>query len=136
MHNLRTVGATFTRMLGGEVPMPMRVTEVIDNENVYGQLRPVIKAVAAELRDGFPDRWMFDLITGAEIDYDLAWGPRQTGSVIKEIVDMPLAERLLDAHDHGPLEKFTEDEFEMFFRQYGASEDTIKSIKAIWKTGW
>lgn len=129
------VGDTFTRLIGGTIPMPMRVTDVL-MENVYGQVRPVIKAVAADLSDEFPDRWMFDTITGAEIDYDLAWGPKQTGSVIKEIVGQSLEERLLDAHDHEMLEKFSKEEFEMFFRQYGASEETIAKIVAIWKTGW
>lgn len=129
------VGDTFTRLIGGTIPMPMRVTDVL-MENVYGQLRPVVKAVSTELSDEFPDRWMFDTITGAEIDYDLAWGPKQTGSVIKEIVGQSLEERLLDAHDHEMLEKFSKEEFEMFFRQYGASEETIAKIVAIWKTGW
>lgn len=129
---MRTVGDTFTRMLGGTVAMPMRVTDVIDNENVYGQLRPVIKAVAAELKDEFPDRWMFDLITGAEIDYDLGWGPKGTGSIAKEIAEKPLAERLIDAYSVELLESFQQDEFEMFWRQLGASEQTIGQITEIW----
>lgn len=115
--------------------MPMRVTDVL-MENVYGQMRPVVKAVAADMSDEFPDRWTFDLITGAEIDVDLAWGPRGTGSIVQEIVSKQLEERLLDAFDHDELKKFDEAAFETHFRQYGVSEVTISKIKDMWKTGW
>jgi hypothetical protein len=60
-------GDRVTRMLGGEIPMKLTVTEVT-------------------LQVIFCWPWMFDRRTGAEIDEDLDWGPppKRTGSFIKE----------------------------------------------------
>lgn len=59
------VGQTVVRMLGGEVPMDMKITAVTDT---------VIRCGA----------WTFDRDTGAEIDEDLGWGPENgvTGSIL------------------------------------------------------
>jgi hypothetical protein len=50
------VGDKVIRMLGGEVAMPLVVTEVADSYVVC-------------------QAWQFDKATGAEIDDDLDWGP-------------------------------------------------------------
>lgn len=129
------IGDTFTRMLGGTIPMTMRVTDVLQ-ENVYGQMRPIVKAVEERMPDSFPDRWTFDLITGAEIDLDLGWGPKGTGSIVKEIAEKPLAMRLLEAYDRELLDRFDEAQFEMFFRTLGVSESTLTEIKTLWNKDW
>lgn len=61
------VGDTVTRMLGGTIPMPLRVSEVTRTMIICGP-------------------WVFDRHTGAEIDDDLDWGPppKMTGSYICE----------------------------------------------------
>ena len=59
-------GDTIIRMLGGSLPMPLKVTAISENEIICGA-------------------WTFDKVTGAEIDHDLCWGPQygRTGSYIK-----------------------------------------------------
>ena len=59
------VGDTVTRMLCGELPMDLKVTEITENTIVCGF-------------------WEFDKETGCEIDEDLDWGPppKHTGSYI------------------------------------------------------
>lgn len=60
------VGDTVTRMLAGIVPMPLTVSEIADGIVQCGH-------------------WQFDIVTGAEIDPDLGWGPppMMTGSFLK-----------------------------------------------------
>lgn len=53
------VGDPVIRLLGGEVEMPLRVTEIKKKEGII-----VCQA------------WEFDVITGAEIDEELEWGPK------------------------------------------------------------
>ena len=63
-------GDKVTRMLAGTIPVELNVTEVTDTEILCGP------------RDV---GWMFDRVTGAEIDEDLGWGPppKMTGSFLK-----------------------------------------------------
>ena len=59
-----TVGDQVFRWLSGiAVPMPLIVTEVTDERIVCGP-------------------WKFDRTSGAEIDEDLGWGQKSTGSFI------------------------------------------------------
>jgi len=62
------VGDTITRLLGGKIPMKLRVSEITGDRIICGA-------------------WEFDKRTGAEIDEDLGWGPppkfAYTGSFIK-----------------------------------------------------
>ena len=60
------VGDTVLRLLAGQVPMKLKVTEVTDTLIVTG------------------GGWTFDKATGAEIDEDLGWGPppKMTGSFL------------------------------------------------------
>jgi hypothetical protein len=63
-------GDTVTRLLGGCLPMRMRVSKV-DERLIYC--------------GGSDERaWMFDRETGAEVDPDLGWGPAygRTGSFL------------------------------------------------------
>jgi hypothetical protein len=57
-------GDVVTRMLGGEIPMKLKVQTVTDTIIDCG--------------------WTFDRKTGAEIDEDLGWGPppKTTGSYL------------------------------------------------------
>ena len=57
------VGDEVIRLLGGEIPMPLKVDKVTDALVVCGP-------------------WEFDKITGAEIDEELGWGVNGTGSFI------------------------------------------------------
>jgi hypothetical protein len=59
-------GDVVLRMLGGTVPMELRVI-AIDQDFIYAGLG-----------------WKFDRATGAEVDEDLGWGPQfgVTGSFI------------------------------------------------------
>lgn len=59
------VGQFVTRLLGGTIPMTLRVTMVTEGRIMCGQ-------------------YSFDRLTGAEIDEDLGWGPPplMTGSYI------------------------------------------------------
>ena len=63
-------GDLVTRLLGGTVPMRLRVAKV-DDKLIYC---------------GGTDEsaWMFDRETGAEVDHDLGWGPAygRTGSFL------------------------------------------------------
>jgi hypothetical protein len=63
-------GDVITRMLAGELPIELNVTEVTD-DTIYCGERGV--------------GWKFDRKTGAEVDEDLNWGPPplMTGSFIK-----------------------------------------------------
>ena len=67
MSDFRSVktGDVVTRLLGGTVPMRLRVTSV-DDERIWCSA------------------WCFDRETGAEIDEYLRWGPRYgyTGSIL------------------------------------------------------
>ena len=58
-------GDVVTRMLGGQVPMPLHVSKVDDTLIHCGP-------------------WTFDRKTGAEVDHDLGWGPAygRTGSYL------------------------------------------------------
>jgi hypothetical protein len=64
-----SVGDTVTRLLGGEIPHGLKVSEVTDTLIVCGP-------------------WTFDKATGAEVDEDLDWGPlpKHTGSFLKQEV--------------------------------------------------
>jgi hypothetical protein len=59
------VGDVVVRMLGGTIPMKLRVSEITD--------RLIICSA-----------WQFDKATGAEIDEELGWGPPplMTGSYL------------------------------------------------------
>lgn len=57
------VGDIVIRLLAGCIPRPITVFEVTDG---------VIKARVPEIGN---DYWQFDVMTGAEIDPDLGWGP-------------------------------------------------------------
>ena len=62
------VGDMVTRLLGGSVPMELRITAITEDRIICGS-------------------WEFDKATGAEIDEDMGWGPPPkfafTGSFIK-----------------------------------------------------
>ena len=60
------VGDQVIRWLGGEVPMKLVVTEVTSERIKCGP-------------------WEFDRRTGAEIDEDLGWGVKGTGSFIQPV---------------------------------------------------
>lgn len=64
------VGDEVTRVLAGQLPMSLIITEVTDTTIKCGD-------------------WTFDKATGAEIDDFLNWGPPplRTGSYIKEIAE-------------------------------------------------
>jgi hypothetical protein len=72
-------GNTITRLLAGEIPMPMRVVRV-DGD--------VLHCVPNEMTQNVAVRrnliWQFDRGTGAEIDDFLRWGPAYgiTGSFL------------------------------------------------------
>lgn len=72
------IGQQFTRMLGGKLPMTMKVKEIEGD---------VISCNALDA--GEDVIWTFDRKTGMEIDEDLQWGPQfgVTGSFLKEIVE-------------------------------------------------
>lgn len=57
------VGDEVIRLLGGEIPMPLKVDKVTDTLVVCGP-------------------WEFDKTTGAEIDEELGWNSEGTGSFI------------------------------------------------------
>jgi len=54
-------GDTVVRMLAGEIPMPLKVTEVTEDLIKCGP-------------------WQFDRATGAELDEELGWTVEKTGS--------------------------------------------------------
>jgi hypothetical protein len=58
------VGDVVVRMLGGAIPMSLKVTEVDDRFIHCGP-------------------WKFDKATGAEVDEELGWGNDGTGSYIE-----------------------------------------------------
>lgn len=60
------VGDTVTRMLAGEIPIELKVTEVLQDKIICGA-------------------WEFCRSTGMEIDDDLGWGPTYgiTGSYLR-----------------------------------------------------
>jgi len=58
-------GDKVTRLLCGSIPMEITVTKVDDTLVHCGD-------------------WTFDIMTGAEVDEDLGWGPQGTGSVLKK----------------------------------------------------
>ncbi len=60
------VGDNITRMLAGEVPMDLKITEIDDKFIHCGW-------------------WKFDKNTGAEIDEEIGWDNQGTGSYIKEL---------------------------------------------------
>lgn len=60
------VGDTVERMLGGEVPMKLKVTGVTHNRIYCGP-------------------WEFSRKTGAEIDEELGWDEYNTGSTIRPL---------------------------------------------------
>ena len=75
-HHLKP-GDTAIRMLGGSIPMLVKVVEVLPDR---------IRCDVAEgpvITDG--NYWEFDRATGAEIDDELGWGPAHgvTGSFLK-----------------------------------------------------
>lgn len=61
------VGDVVKRMLGGRVPMELKVSEITDDLIVCGW-------------------WKFSRNNGAEIDEDLGWNEEKTGSVITEVI--------------------------------------------------
>jgi len=58
-------GDTVTRLIGGTLPMELKVTKVDDKLIHCGD-------------------WTFDRVTGGEVDEDLGWTAYQTGSVLKQ----------------------------------------------------
>lgn len=60
------VGMVVTRVLAGVVTMPLEVTEVTS-------------------RFVTCDWWHFDRATGAEVDEELGWDTKRTGSVLTEM---------------------------------------------------
>lgn len=56
-------GDTVTRMLGGEIPMNLIVSNITDTEIICGD-------------------WKFSRLTGGEIDYELGWDGINTGSYL------------------------------------------------------
>ncbi|MEO5366970.1 MAG: hypothetical protein H7831_11620 [Magnetococcus sp. WYHC-3] len=60
------VGDTVTRLLGGTMPMDLKVTEVTDDLIICGP-------------------YQFSKRTGGEIDEDLDWTETHTGSFLKNI---------------------------------------------------
>jgi hypothetical protein len=72
-HHLK-IGDKVLRLLGGEVEMPLEVTQIKEKERI-------VVCGAPEMPGGF---WEFDMQTGAEIDDDLQWGPKYgaTGSFL------------------------------------------------------
>jgi hypothetical protein len=64
MRTTPKVGDEVVRMLGGTIPMPLRVTGVDDEFIHCGP-------------------WKFDRATGAEVDEELGWGDGGTGSYIE-----------------------------------------------------
>lgn len=94
------VGDRVVRLLGGELPMELVVTEVSDEVIVCGG----------------PGGWRFDRVTGIEVDEELGWGPQFgiTGSylILAEGADLSRDPELLryptgclDAADsHGPAQ--------------------------------
>ena len=59
------VGDIVLRLLGGSVPMRLQVTEVTEDRIICGW-------------------WTFSRRNGAEIDEDLGWDEKMTGSYIKK----------------------------------------------------
>ena len=59
------VGDQVTRMLAGSIPMELKITAIDDKFIHCGP-------------------WKFDKSTGAEVDEELGWGDKETGSFIKE----------------------------------------------------
>lgn len=60
------VGDSVTRVLCGELKMPLKVTKVTESRIFCGM-------------------WEFDRVTGAEIDEELGWNEVATGSyIVKE----------------------------------------------------
>lgn len=68
------VGDTVTRLLGGQLPMKLKVDKV-EGDLIYCYA------------SGPEDAWTFDRATGAEVDLDLRWGPQFgiTGSYLTEV---------------------------------------------------
>jgi len=58
------VGDTVTRLLAGEIPMPLKVTGVTEDRIYCGP-------------------WEFSRKNGAEIDEEMGWDEQNTGSFIK-----------------------------------------------------
>lgn len=61
------VGDKVTRMLAGRIPMTLIVT-AIDDEFIH-----------------VGGGWKFDKTTGAEVDEELGWGNKGTGSYLQEL---------------------------------------------------
>jgi hypothetical protein len=66
MSNFRDIkiGDTVKRMLAGSIPMKLRVIEITEDRIITG------------------GGWEFSRNNGAEIDEDLGWDERHTGSVL------------------------------------------------------
>ena len=62
----RKVGDIVTRMLAGDIPMKLKITEIDDKFIHCGW-------------------WKFDKDNGAEIDEELGWTNKKTGSFLQEI---------------------------------------------------
>lgn len=70
------IGDELTRVLGGEVEMPVIVGYIDDNTFKVGSVKGAIS---------WEDGWTFNKHTGLEIDEDLGWdGISKTGSYIKQ----------------------------------------------------
>jgi len=61
------VGDMVIRMLAGSLPKELKVIKIDDNFIHCG------------------GGWKFDKVTGAEVDEELGWGPKGTGSYLHEI---------------------------------------------------
>jgi phage-related minor tail protein len=60
------IGDTVTRLLGGKVPMQLRVSKVTEDLIECGP-------------------WKFLKATGGEVDEDLGWDGYNTGSILQEM---------------------------------------------------
>ncbi len=60
------IGDTVTRMLAAIIPIKLKITSIDDKFIHCGC-------------------WKFDIVTGAEVDEELGWGPEGTGSYLKEL---------------------------------------------------
>jgi hypothetical protein len=90
-------GDAITRLLGGRIPIPMRVVRVEDD---------VLYCKRRDDSDETANRhnlvWTFDRVTGWEIDEDLGWGPRYgfTGSILVADDDPRAQDRASTSTEH------------------------------------
>lgn len=78
-------GDRLVRVLGGALPVTIRITKVEDGIIHTAPLRNDTNPFTNESEENW---WTFDQKTGMEIDTDLDWGPSTgiTGSYITELI--------------------------------------------------